>query len=94
MSTYMSTKKILVKILNMIIEELKINKRILSISLGIDHVTLYRWLNGSRAISFDYLDKISLKLNMKPLDLINPKLKISTKTKIYIQGKNSKISVY
>ena len=77
----------------MIIEELKINKKILSISLGID-LTLYRWLNGSRAISFDYLDKISLKLNMKPLDLINPKLKISTKTKIYIEGKNSKISVY
>ena len=91
----MSTKKILFKNLNMIIEELKINKRILSISLGIDHVTLYRWLNGSRAISFDYLDKISLKLNMKPLlDLINPKLKISTKTKIYIEGKDSKISVY
>jgi len=41
----MSTKKILVKNLNMIIEELKINKKILSISLGIDHVTLYRWLN-------------------------------------------------
>ena len=53
--------------LNMIIEELKIKKRILSISLGIDYVTLYRWLNGSRAISFDYLDKISLKLNMKPI---------------------------
>jgi len=72
----------------MIIEELKINKRILSISLGINYVTLYRWLNGSRAISFDYLDKIFLKLNMKPLDLINCKLKI------YIEGKNSKISVY
>ena len=78
----------------MIIEELKINKKILSISLGIDHVTLYRWLNGSRAISFDNLDKIALKLNMKPLYLINHKPKISTKTKIYIEGKNSKISIY
>ena len=39
--------------------------------------------------------KILVKnLNIKPLDLINPKLKISTKTKIYIEGKNSKISVY
>jgi DNA-binding Xre family transcriptional regulator len=90
----LSTKKILVKNLNIIIEELKINKKILSISLGIDYVTLYRWFNGSREISFDYLDKIALKLNMKPLDLINPKLKVSTKTKIYIEGKNSKISVY
>jgi DNA-binding Xre family transcriptional regulator len=90
----LSTKELLVKNLNIIIEELKINKNILSISLGIDYVTLYRWLNGSRAISFDYLDKITLKLNMKPLDLINPKLKVSTKTKIYIEGKNLKISVY
>jgi len=78
----------------MIIEELKVNKRILSISLGIDCVTFYRWLNRSRAISFDCLDKIFLKLNMKPLDPINSKLKILTKTKIYIEGKNSKISVY
>ena len=49
---------------------------------------------GLRAISFDNLDKISLKLNMKPLYLINHKPKISTKTKIYIEGKNSKISIY
>ena len=43
-SIYAEHKKILVKNLNMIIEELKINKRILSISLGVDYVTLYRWL--------------------------------------------------
>ena len=38
----LSTKELLVKNLNIIIEELKINKKILSISLGIDYVTLYR----------------------------------------------------
>ena len=89
----LGTKKKLIKNLNNIFEAYRIDKRDFCISLGVDYVTIYRWLNRSRTISFDYLDKIALKLNMKVCDLVNPKLKIRIKANIFIPSKNVKITV-
>ncbi len=60
---------------------LRMSKTELAKKMNVSLVSVVRYLAGSREISLCTLDKISNALDIKPQDLINPKLKVKIEIK-------------
>ena len=78
------TSEVLINNLNTFMREMGTNKNQLAKRMNKHAVTITRWLNGTRGISLENLDELSVVLNVRAIDLINPKLKIRVEKKIII----------